>query len=393
MSFTSTASLGYRLVEEIVSQPALSFDLIVAPLSRGLLERHGVAAGVRAALLSEVLLPVVPSAVIDQIFIASIFEDEVGGSGHAYNSSAPVNVDGNAFLSIDDFMAALGGKGGVAAAPGRQRAALAALAGRRAEAGTGGAVKQLQRRLPRRVSSMTLVGSAAAPRAANAGSLSSTITFNLVFATPADASRVSGRLKGAGYRRAEGPSALEAAISNRTGANATSAYVDESSIKPILLQFRRTYWGIFLQWLYDNIRYVLAGACTVAAVFGLLILVQQGCKRRAAQRVALRNKLAAERLAQPIVRADVTRKMRLARIRLALRNNLHAAIIKTAAQIRAAKFTPAARVANSRHAAGARAAARGRRAHEHIVVDHRNIMEASLNIVEMDRLGGDDPEV
>lgn len=292
----------------------------------------GIALGVRAAVLKALVLPVVPDAVVDQVFIASIFEAKNGGTGFAYNSSAPVNVDGNEFSTMATFLKALRSAQGIRANLPKEsrsdRSLESQLLHRGRALSAGG----------RRTMTVVLIGPKFAARDAVAGSFSATITFNLVFANAADADRMLSELRVTESRRLATISSLSAAsaslalaIGNRTGVNSTSTQVDPSSVQLVFLEFKQTYWGIFLQWLYDHIRDVLAGACSLIVAFFLLLTLRWHCKRLVAQRKILLSMLAAEMIAGPFVPAHITQRMRLVRIKSKIRKQLLSAILKTAA--------------------------------------------------------------
>jgi len=308
----------------------------------------------RAAVLAAAITPILPSAVVDQVYISGITAAATGAVT-AYNSTARINVDGNVFSNVDAFFSALssgaslsagGGGGGTPAAAAAQRRVL------RANLAFAAPKSGMTRRIggaARRASSLDLVVPAAAAPAP--GSTAATVTFNVVFASVADAALVKASLTAPtimGVTAAAAPvlralagggTSIAAALSNATRANVT-AEVDAASVKSITLDFRRTVWLVFLQWLYDNIRVVLAGACVLIVGFTALIAASREKKRRAAVSAVRRAAAARAKAAIAPVSDEVRRRMLRTHARAVLRRELAGAMRRAAAAARAARFLP-----------------------------------------------------
>jgi len=258
--------------------------------------------------------------ILDQVLVASCFTyDYASRSGvlEIFNDTSPVNTYGNVYPNTDALVTALDSffdpAAAAAAAPTsgapqppkrRRRLAVEGSASAASAAASGpwsASVNAAMKRyaldhqpvVERRLTAATAAaralalelqpGKAVQPPPGGAGKVQF-LTFNLIAGTSGVATAMKGKLAKGSASVLAINSALALSVGNATGM-ALSASVDSDSVKLITLTFTRSFWGIFLQWLWDNIMNVLAGSCSLIC-FTLLMACFNRIKRYRQQRHA-----------------------------------------------------------------------------------------------------------
>ena len=242
------------------------------------------ALALRQAMLTQLLAPAAQGRaaippVIDQVLVASVYTYTYAtrmGALELFNDTSPCNTVGNTYASTDALVDAMGSAfssaSTVSAATssvtlvgnGTSLSAAARRLGGRGPGEGSAAVNAALRRLALDLQP----GAQPASIPPGTGTVQF-LTFNLIAGSGSAAQSMKASLTTAGEGLTAITSAVAAAVSNATGL-ALTASVDASSVKLISIVFRRSFWGVFLQWLLDNIIAVLAGSCALIC-FTLLL--------------------------------------------------------------------------------------------------------------------------
>ncbi len=284
-----------------------------------------VAAAVRGSVLAGLLAPSAGGApvVIDQVLIASAAYGGAPPFFLAFNDSSPVNTAGNSAESIDaliDNLSSGGAAFNTSTTARRRRALLAAAGGARARAAGRQLELELQPGNP-----------TAVPVNATA------LTFNIIATSPASAAGMAAALRDSAA--GGGGDALAASIakdaSNATGVPLGAA-VDGASVKLITLTYKRSRWGLFLEWLRAKITLIIGCAAAVAVVFGCAVSLQRwrAARNRLRKAVARARAERAEAARTQRSKKGTLKKVdraRWRRVRIALLRYLRAAATSKAA--------------------------------------------------------------
>lgn len=284
-----------------------------------------VAIAVRGSVLAGLLAPSAGGVpvVIDQVLIASAAYGGAPPFFLTFNDSSPCNTAGNSADSIDALIDNLssGGAAFNTSSNRRRRALLAAAGGARARAAGRRLELELQPGNP-----------AAVPVNATA------LTFNIIATSPASAAGMVAALRDSAAGGGGGD-ALAASIA-KDASDATGvplgASVDGASVKSITLTYKRSRWGLFLEWLRAKITLIIGCAAAVAVGFGCTVSLQRWRATRNRRQKAVARALAerAEAARTQRSKKGTLKKVdraRWRRVRVALLRYLRAAATSKAA--------------------------------------------------------------